>query len=98
MKMKICIVLVSLLALATAAEAATVRGRLEQKDRSGARIPAGGIPVTALAANKVRSHPASTGQDGMYYLYNVPAGAYYLEIWINGMNNRPLYYQIKVFE
>ena len=56
------------------------------------------VHVTALAANKVRSHPASTGQDGMYYLYNVPAGAYYLEIWINGMNNRPLYYQIKVFE
>jgi hypothetical protein len=36
-----------------------------------------------------------TGEDGMYYLYNVPPGFYYLEVWIQP-GRQPLVYEVQV--
>ena len=57
----------------------TVRGQLL---RNG-QVPAAGIQVTIFSPTFGRSSPSMTGMDGMYYLYNVPFGNYYLEIWVS---------------
>ena len=63
---------------ATAAEAATVAGKLLHRDNT----PAAGISVT-LANNRGRSAPVRSGSNGSYILYNIPAGEYYLEVWVD---------------
>jgi len=67
--------------LATAANAATVRGQLVFGS-SGA--PAPYVSVRLNAAGKGPSEFAYSGSDGKYYLRNVPAGAYRLEVWRGG--------------
>jgi hypothetical protein len=75
------------------ANAATVRGRLVHKNGS----PAAGVTVTISNQKAGRSAPARTGADGMYYLFNLHAGAYYLEIWVQP-SGPPQVYQIQVVE
>ena len=38
--------------------------------------------------------PSITGVNGMYYLYNIPAGDYYLEVWVG---NSPIVYPVRIF-
>lgn len=74
--------------------ASTVRGRLDR--RYGYQVyPAANVRVTVYNPNIGRSSPAYTGNDGMYYFYNVPAGDYYLEVWVS---QQPLVYTIRVYE
>lgn len=93
-----CWSLLILLAVAEAASAALVRGKLERTDPRGSRLPAGGITVTVRFQNSRRSAPATSRQDGMYYIYNVPAGTCYLELWIGGTRSQPTTYPIQVRE
>jgi hypothetical protein len=67
----------------------TVRGQLLRSDQS----PAPGIQVTLYSAPSGRSLPAYTGNDGMYYLYNVPFGDFYLEVWVS---NPPQAYPVQI--
>jgi len=52
--------------------------------------------VTLFNQSIGRSTPAYAGPDGMYYLYNVPPGFYYLEVWVTP--NTPIVYQVQVFD
>ncbi|MFN2507753.1 MAG: hypothetical protein ABR589_03160 [Chthoniobacterales bacterium] len=67
----------------------TVRGQLL---RNG-EFPASGVTVTIYSQMFGRSSPSQTGGDGMYYIYNVPFGDYYLEIWIS---NPPRAYPVRI--
>jgi hypothetical protein len=67
----------------------TVRGQLLHNGQ----YPAGGIQVTLYSQTLGRSLPATTGNDGMFYLYNVPFGAFYLEIWVA---NPPQTYPVQI--
>jgi hypothetical protein len=71
-----CIAIVILVALLGTCHAATVRGLLRHGNS-----PAFGITVTVLSQQNVRSFPARSGSDGMYYIPNVKAGTYTLEEW-----------------
>ena len=73
--------------------AATVRGRLVHANG----YPAAGVAVTVSNQQVGRSSPAYAGADGMYYLYNVPPGYYYLEVWIYP-GGAPVVYQIQVID
>lgn len=91
------LLLVSLIVFVASAHvyAGTVRGRLERRDGYGRNYMAGGVGVTLYSQQQGRSAPAYTGNDGMYYLYNVPPGKYYLEVWAY-QNREPLRYEIYV--
>lgn len=67
--------------LASSAHAATVRGQLVFGS-SGA--PAAYVAVRLNAPGKGPSEFAYSGSDGKYYLRNVPAGGYQLEVWRGG--------------
>lgn|SRR6266853_1010118 len=59
----------------------TVRGRLDRTGPDGARQPVPLLAVTLRnATTNVRTDPSYTGRDGIYYIYRVPPGQYYLEI------------------
>lgn len=91
---RICLLLTcAALAFASvAAHAASVRGQLVHKNGQ----PVAGITVTISDHKNYRSTPAQVGKDGMYYLYNIPAGQYYLEVWVNPKT--PQMYQVTVTE
>jgi hypothetical protein len=90
-----CVALLFLAATFPApARAAVLRGRLERVDQYGRHFPAAGISVTVYRQDMGRSSPSVTDATGMYYL-NVPAGGYWLEIWVS---NPPRAYQILVVE
>jgi hypothetical protein len=74
-----------------AASAATVRGKLVRGQAAAA-----GIAVTVQSPQKVRSTPAISGSNGMYYIPNVKAGSYTLEVWVKP--NQPLTFPIQVKE
>ena len=98
MRMKIrALALVAALSCAGVAvsAASTVRGRIVRKGASG-QYPAVGVTVSVNSNNaKVgRSAFVYTGSDGMYYLSNVPAGDYQLEIWVT--RQKPMTYNIRV--
>lgn len=76
-------------AVTASAPAGVVRGRLV---RNG--YPAPHVGVSLYNQNMGRSSVAYTDREGMYYLYNVPPGHYYLEVWVS---NQPLVYQIVVY-
>lgn len=82
-----------LFATTVLADAATIRGRLIHQNG----YPAGGLAVTVYNSSTGRSSPAYTGTDGMYYIYNVPAGPYYLEVWIYP-GRPPVVYQVQIGE
>jgi hypothetical protein len=75
-----------------AAHAASVRGQLVRENGQ----LAAGVTVTISDDKNYRSAPAVAGSDGMYYLYNIPAGQYYLEVWVNPKT--PKKYQVTVKE
>jgi hypothetical protein len=70
-----------MITLAQLASSATVRGQLDRVASNGAHSPAAGVTVTVRNQSGGRSVPVRTGQDGLYYLYNVSAGSYTLEVW-----------------
>lgn len=74
----------------------TVRGLLERMGPDGRYYPAPRVRVTLYSDMRGRSQPAYTGMDGMYYIYNIPRGRYFLEIWIGDPN--PIVYDIDVFQ
>ncbi len=86
------------LVMVQAATAATVRGRLIRYVNGG-QYPAGGMAVTVYNQYTGRSSPAYTGPDGMYYLYYVPPGGYYLEVWTSrDPRVPPTVYPVQVVE
>lgn len=92
---KCLLILILIGGSAASAYAGTVRGKLYRRAFDGRIYPAPYIRVTLNHAQYGRSSPADTGPDGMYYLYNVPPGGYWLEIWVA---NGPLVYPIQVFD
>jgi hypothetical protein len=74
-------------------QGSTVRGRLVRRTARG-EVPAQGIPVSVNRGGR-RSGYAYSGQDGMYYLYNIAAGSYSLEVWAYP-NRPPLVFTINV--
>lgn len=58
-----------------------VRGRLQRAAAPNVWYPVSGVVVTVVRGDGVRSTPAFSGPDGMYYVYNLPAGAYIIELW-----------------
>ncbi|HXC44773.1 MAG TPA: carboxypeptidase-like regulatory domain-containing protein [Candidatus Dormibacteraeota bacterium] len=70
-----------LLLLASVAHAATVRGQLVF---ASSNAPAPYVAVRLNSQSKGPSEFAYSGNDGKYYLRNVPAGAYQLEVWRGG--------------
>ena len=85
--------MVLLLAIAgvSQAAAATVRGKLQRGN-----APASGVEVTLLNPQKVRTSPVYSGANGMYYIPNVKAGSYTLEVW--STPRKPLTFSIQVRE
>ncbi len=69
------------LLLASAAHAATVRGQLVF---ASSNAPAPYVAVRLNSQSKGPSEFSYSGSDGKYYLRNVPAGAYQLEVWRGG--------------
>jgi len=61
-----------------AAHAASASGKLIHANGS----PAAGVTVT-LSNERGRSAPAHSDSNGSYTLNNIPAGQYYLEVWVN---------------
>jgi hypothetical protein len=70
-------------ALPAPAQVAVARGRLQHASPNGS-FPRGGLKVTLRAQSGIRSTPAYSGNNGMYYVYGVPAGQYTLEVWNPG--------------
>jgi hypothetical protein len=66
------------MAIVGVCHAATVRGRLLR-----GKVGAAGIAVTLVNPQKVSTSPVYSGSDGMYYIPNVRAGSYVLEVWGN---------------
>lgn len=93
------IMLLALCVVAAQASASTVRGQLFRVTPQGQRFPATGIPVNVVAV----SNPAlgasglsySDGQ-GMYYLFNIPPGAYMLQVWLYP-NTPPWAFKVTVY-
>lgn len=82
----------ALAAASTAAHAASVRGQVLHQNGQ----PAANVTITISDHKNYRSSPAHAGNDGMYYLFNIPAGQYYLEVWTNPQT--PTVYQVTVSE
>jgi hypothetical protein len=97
MKMRISLLIVAILACGFAcashldAQTTTVRGQLLKNGQ----FPAAGIKVTLNHPTFGRSTASLTGSDGMYYLYNVPFGDYFLEVWLP--NQQPSVYPMRIF-
>jgi hypothetical protein len=75
------------------AGAANIRGRLERRTPQGL-VPAQGVPVTVFRSDIGRSAYSYSGYDGMYYISNIPDGAYTLEVWAYP-NSPPLTFTIR---
>lgn len=90
-----CLLWAGLATWTTDASAAVVRGRLLR----GAHSAGAGISVTVLNKASGASAPAVvTNPDGMYYIYNVKPGSYYLQVWASGVTGKPMRYEISVAE
>lgn len=76
------------------AYAGTVRGMLVRQNSAGRKYAAPYIGVSLNNKQIGRSSLVYSGVDGMYYLHNVPAGNYYLEVWV--APNHRLVYTINV--
>lgn len=93
-------VLVAAMLLSTASVSATsiVRGQLVRVGPQGQSFPAAGIAVRVVNSQRGPSGFTYTGNDGMYYLYNVPAGNYSLEIWMSTDPGNRLVFNIRVYD
>lgn len=63
------------------AHAATIGGSVACLAGNGLRSPANLASVTVFRADIGRSNPSMVMPDGSFFLYNIPPGAYVLEIW-----------------
>ena len=89
------VLLVFIAAAVTLAGAAVVRGRLVHQNQ----VPATGLLVTVYNPNSKRTVPVHTDANGAYYIPNVSAGNYCLEIWTaTGPGAKPIEYSIRVDE
>lgn len=84
--------LLLLTALTVSAFGASVRGKLQNSQQQ----PKAYVAVTLYSAKTGRSAEVYTGEDGMYYLNNVPAGEYLLEVWVNPKS--PLTYKVTILD
>ena len=84
-----------LFVITAAAQAATVRGRLVRNNGYGGIYGVAYVTVTLWNQARGRSAPAVSGEDGMYYFYNVPPDTYYLQVWLY-QGRPPLTYIIYV--
>lgn len=96
LRLTVCLMMV-LLGFTASGKAATVRGRVDHISANHQRTVMAGIAVTVFRAGSGRSAPIYTDRNGMYYLQNIPAGTYSLEIWVYG-RSQPLVYRIHVNE
>ena len=62
------------------AAGATLRGHVQRQTSYGI-VAAGYVKVTLRTVSGGRSSPAYTDPQGNYFIYNVPAGSYVLEVW-----------------
>jgi hypothetical protein len=93
--LQILIILFTLSVFTTTVYSEVVRGRIVRNSPMGV-YSVSAIPVTIRAANNVRTTPAFSGPDGMYYFNGVLPGVYFLELWVWGFNSQPVIYQIQV--
>lgn len=79
----------------SAGNAATVRGRVVH---AANKRPAAGYSVTVAKTGRLRARSTAVrvGADGMYNVFNVSPGSYYLEVWVPGQT--PRVYPIQVHE
>jgi hypothetical protein len=76
--------------------AATVRGKIGCTAAQGQPT---GKYVTVFNAGIGRSKQAAVGSDGTFYLYNIPANSYVLEVWSRANPTvPPQTFQLKVLE
>jgi hypothetical protein len=68
----------------------TVRGQVVRRDGI---TPLPNISVDLLTGAGARSVPSISGANGMYYLYNIPAGDYQIEVWAGGS---PIVYPVRI--
>ena len=87
---------VGLLLQSAVAGSSIVRGKLFRVTPQGQSYPAGGIGVSVTNTQHGRSSMVYSGADGMFYLYNIPAGSFTLEVWTG--KNQALRYPIQVYE
>lgn len=80
MKRFLLLFVLALAVSAFAGQGTTVRGWLYRQDSRGNKYPAPGVQVRLTHPAYGPSAPASSGGDGMYYLYNVPPGDFVLEV------------------
>lgn len=75
---------------------ATIRGRLVRLGPAGQYfVP--NVRVNVYSPTIGFSNPTFSGIDGMYYLFGIPYGQYYLQVWANPVNGAaPLSYPIQV--
>lgn len=90
------IAIVGLLLQSAVGASSIVRGRLFRVTPQGQSYPAGGIAVSVNHPQYGRSSYSYAGGDGMYYLYNIPAGAFVLEVWVS--SGQAMTFQIQVYE
>jgi hypothetical protein len=65
------------------ARQSTVRGRIDRQTANGT-APASYIRVTLYREDTKEKMPeAYTGNDGIYYIRNVPPGTYILQVWLS---------------
>lgn len=77
---------------ASHARAATVRGQITHQGGMAARY----VSVRVVSSSGSASPFSRTGDDGWYYLNNIPAGEYTLEIHAGG--ERPITVRVSVHE
>jgi hypothetical protein len=61
----------------------TVRGRIDRRTTTGT-VPASYVRVTLYREDTKEKMPeVYTGNDGIYYIRNVPPGTYILQVWLS---------------
>jgi hypothetical protein len=61
----------------------TVRGRIDRQTTTGT-VPASYVRVTLYREDTKEKMPdVYTGNDGIYYIRNVPPGTYILQVWLS---------------
>lgn len=84
-------------AFAVSAEALSmVRGQLFRRDAYGRGYAAPGIAVRLWHPQYGASSFSNSDREGMYYLYNVPAGDFTLEVWLTGQPEHVLRRPLRV--
>ena len=94
-----CLVLAVVSASSVGVSAATVRGKVGCMTAGGKQGAVTGKYVTVFNASIGRSKQAAVGTNGMFYLYNIPANNYVLEVWSRSNPSLPPQtFQLKVLE